>query len=478
MSAATLSNTSAAKAAPFTIDRALAARLTGGRWLGRQEAVTVRGACIDSRQVQPGSLFACLSGGSRDGHDFAATAVGDGAALVLASRAIAVPVPVLLVADVGQALGQLATEFRRLARGTTWIGVTGSNGKTTVKELIASACAEAGPVHATHGNLNNHLGVPLTILATPADTTVAVIEMGANHAGEIGALAAMASPSIGVITSIGPAHLEGFGSLMGVARAKSELFSALPPDGLAVLGLHGLEHACATVGEQPERIIAEVHRIASGRRLVLVGGAGEPLPGRLAEAGIEIETPAGVALVPLLGEHNLANAAIAFQAACAAGVAPAAALRGLAQAAPVPGRLCPRRCGGHLILDDSYNANPASMVAGLRLLSRYPGRRLAVLGHMAELGAQSEAGHRLVGAEAARLQLSLVAVDAQTQALFESYRSHGGDDGVHARSRDEALALITHRLAVGATTVLVKGSRSAGLEWIVEHLVSGGRVAP
>jgi UDP-N-acetylmuramoyl-tripeptide--D-alanyl-D-alanine ligase len=467
-----MANPSATRAAAFVIERALAERLTGGSWIGSAASVTVRGAGIDSRMVTPGSLFACLPGASHDGHDFAATAVGDGATLVLASRALAVkvPVPVLLVSDVAQALGRLAGEFRRRLRTTRWIGITGSNGKTTVKELVSSACAAAGTVHATRGNLNNHLGVPLTVLSTPEDADFAVIEMGANHAGEISALAAIAAPQVGVITSLGPAHLEGFGSLLGVARAKSELFAALPPGAPALFGIHGLEQACAAAGESSERLLAEVRVAASGRRLELIGGPGGELSGRVGVEGVELITPNGSAGVRLLGAHNLCNAQLAYRAAISAGVAPESALDGLSHMSAVPGRLHPRRFGPHLVIDDSYNANPASMVAGLELLAGYPGRRLAVLGWMAELGALGEAGHRQVGAAAARLALSLVAVGERARALHAGYRDAGGPDGVHAASREDALVLVRHRLGAGSTTVLVKGSRAAGLEWIVDQL--------
>ncbi len=474
MSAATMPNPPATRAAAFVIERAAAERLTGGSWIGSPAAVTVRGAGIDSRTVAPGSLFACLPGASHDGHDFAATAVGDGAALLLTSRALAVsvPVPVLQVADVATALGRLAGEFRRRMRTTRWIGITGSNGKTTVKELVSSACAAAGTVHATRGNLNNHLGVPLTVLATPEVAAFAVIVMGANHAGEISALAAIAAPQVGVITSLGPAHLEGFGSLLGVARAKAELFAALSAGAPALFGVHGLEQACAAAGVSSERLLAEVRALASGRRLEMVGAPGDEPSGRVGIEGVELITPAGSVEVRLLGAHNLGNAKLAYRAALAAGVAPESALQGLSRMSPVPSRLHPRRIGAHLVLDDSYNANPASMVAGLELLAGYPGRRLAVLGAMAELGALGDAGHRQVGAAAARLGLSLVAVGERARALHAGYRDAGGSDGVHAASREDALALVRHRLEGGATSVLVMGSRAAGLDWLVDQLAA------
>lgn len=460
--------------AAFVLDRAEAIRLTGGAWHGSGREIEVHGATLDSRAVTPGCLFACLAGARADGHDFAATAVGDGAALVLASRPLDVPVPVLVVADVAAALGSLAAEFRRRQTGTTWIGVTGSNGKTTVKELLAAACGGAAAgVHATRVNLNNHLGVPVTVLTMPERTAYAVIEMGANHPGEIAGLARIVQPQLGVISSIGPAHLEGFGSLAGVARAKGELFAALPAGAPALVGLYGLAAAADACGEDAAEVQAELAARAAGRRLMSVGSRELPVAGAVREDGVVLDTPAGQARLGLLGAHNLANAALAYHAACAAGMAPAQALAGLAATRAVPGRLCPRRTGAHVLLDDSYNANPASMAAGLAVLALQPGRRLAVLGGMGELGAASAAGHGQVGAEAARLGLALLTVGGPALAIADGYRAAGGADGEHVDSREAAVAAVRRRLAQGPTAVLVKASHAVGLEAVVRELIAG-----
>ena len=472
MTSARLPVASAPRPAPFLLDQQAAVRLTGGVWHGAAREVEVHGASIDSRAVRRGNLFACLPGASHDGHDFAATAVGDGAALILATRPVAVPVPVLVVADVASALAALATEFRRRYQGATWIGVTGSNGKTTVKELIALACGAGGAVHATRGNLNNHLGVPVTVLNTPPAVRFAVIELGANHPGEIAALAAIAQPQLGVITAIGPAHLEGFGSLLGVARAKGELFAALPAGAPALLGLHGLEAAARANGQDAAALLAALRERAAGRRLSEIGSPALPVAGDLRDAGITLRTATGSVDLALLGAHNLANAALAWRAAVAAGVPAEAALRALGAISAVSGRLRARPAtGGHLVLDDSYNANPGSMSAGLNVLACYAGRRLAVLGGMGELGDGSAAGHAQVGAEAARLALPLLTVGDRARAILDAYRAAGGPDGEHAADREAALPLIARRLAAGATTILVKASRSAGLETVVRALV-------
>ncbi len=460
----------------FALSRQQAERVTGGRWIGTVSDVRLRGAASDSRQVRKGCLFACLPGARVDGHDFAAGAVAQGAALILAAKALPgiapQAAPVLIVADVALALAALAAELRRGLDAMAWIGVTGSNGKTTVKELIAAACSAVGSVHATLGNLNNHLGVPLTVLNTAVDAKFAVVEMGANHAGEIAQLAAIASPSIGVISSLGPAHLEGFGSLEGVARAKSELFAALPPGATAILGVAGLDMVAARHGTSMAKLLAPVRDAAAGRRLVLVGGNECPVDGAVEDDAIVLRTPEGEARLPLLGAHNLANAAVAYQAALAAGVPGARALAGMARVLPVGGRLAARRAGAHVILDDTYNANPGSMMAGLQVLASRPGLRLAVLGGMGELGPDAAHGHRLVGTEAARLGLPLIAVGARGGEILDGYRSAGGADGVLVATREDAVAAAMAKLAAGPTTVLVKASRSSGLEAVVEGLIA------
>ena len=469
-----------ARPAPFVLGKVDAERLTGGTWNGATSEVVLRGASIDSRAVTPGCLFACLVGERVDGHDFAETAVGDGAALVLANRAVSVPVPVLVVRDVAAALAVLATEFRRrYAPSCTWIGIGGANGKTTTKELLAAACAirvGEAQVHATRGNLNNHLGVPLTVLATPADIRFAVIELGANHPGEVTALAAIAQPQVGVITSIGPEHLEGFGDLAGVCRSECELFAALPIGAPAFIGLGGMATHARDHGIGFDGLLAIVRAAAAGRQLTLIGddvAEAVPVRGRCDPDGIELMVDQGVSRIHLLGHHNLANATLAFHAAVAAGVDARQALAGLARVRPVAGRLVPRRIGAHLILDDTYNANPASMLAGLAVLAGYVGERLAVLGHMGELGAASVDGHARVGAEAARLGLPLIAVGPLAVDIIAGYRAAGGSACQVAATRDEALALVRQRLAISPVTVLVKASRSAGLEQLVKALEAG-----
>jgi len=467
-------STAAAAPAPLRLQADAAEALTSGRWYGPRSDVVVRGAAIDSRQVRPQSLFACLRGERVDGHDFAAIAVGAGAAVILAARALpgVSVVPVLVVADVARALGQLAAEFRRRMQGVQWIGVTGSSGKTTVTGLIAAAAAAAGPTHATQGNLNNHLGVPLSVLATPEGMAYVVIEMGANHRHEITALCAIAQPTVGVISSIGPAHLEGFGGIEGVARAKSELFASLPVGAAAILGISGLDLVAARLGTTPARLLAPVREAAAGRRLILVGSPECPVDGLVDDAGVTLRTPLGDARLALLGGHNLANAAVAYQAARALGIGAGLALAGLEQVVSVPGRLCLRRAGSARILDDSYNANPGSMIAGLQVLAQATGRRLAVLGAMGELGDDVLTGHQLVGVEAARLALPLVVVGAAAQALADAYVAAGGPSCTVVPDHAAAIALLLAEMTQGPITILVKASRASALDRVVEGVIA------
>lgn len=462
----------------FLLTPEQAESLTGGTWIGERVTAQLRGAAIDSRQVSAGCLFACLPGERVDGHDFAAAAVVAGASLVLASRPLTLSAPVLLVSDVPAALAALATEYRRrFDPACTWIAICGANGKTTTKELIAAACAaQAGGarIHATRGNLNNHLGVPVTVLNAHAEARFAVIELGANHPGEVTALAAIVQPHLGVVTSIGPEHLEGFGSLAGVARAECELFAALPSGALCFLATDGMAAHAAAGHSSVDALLGIIHTAAVGRRLVLIGdvSGGLAVRGRIFADGIELSTDHGTARLPLLGAHNLANATLAFRVAVAAGVSAEAALGGLERVAPIAGRLVPRHLGNHLLLDDTYNANPASVFAGLAVLAHAPGRRLAVLGHMGELGDASLAAHRQIGAEAARLGLPLIAVGADAAAIVEGCRAAGGSDAEAVTDVAAAVLAIRRHLALGPTTVLVKASRSAALEQVVQALIT------
>ncbi len=457
--------------ASFMLDAATAEELTGGRWIGSRGELVLHGLAIDSRQVMPGCIFACFTGQHVDGHDYADTAVGDGAALILAAREVEVPVPVLVVADVTAALGALAAAFRDHYSDAVWIAITGSNGKTTVKELAAAACGASDRVWCTPGNRNNAIGVPLTVLNTPAGVRYVIVELGASAPGEIDTLARIVRPDVGVITNIGPAHLAGMGGLEGVTRTKCELFGRVAPHGRVLFCRHGLDAVCAEYDQRADDLLAIVRAAAGSRQLTIVGDPGCPIAGEAREAGLVLRTVVGEVSLQLMGTHNLANASLAWHLAVAAGADAQRALGGLAAVGPSNGRLQQCHLGEHLLLDDSYNANPGSMEAGLRVLSQRPGARLAVLGAMAELGQESAQLHRRVGAEAARLGLPLLTVGRTAAAIGTGYTAAGGRDHCHVRDADEAVAVLRERLRVGPTSVLVKASRSAGLDRIPAALM-------
>ena len=415
----------------------------------------------DTRALQPGDLFVALAGERFDAHDFLAEAAAKGAVGALVSRRVDAAIAQVLVPDTLDALQRYAADWRRRYEGLV-IGVTGSNGKTTTKQLLAAVFAARGPVLYTEGNLNNHIGVPLTLCRLRADHATAVIEMGANHAGEIALLAALARPTVGIVTQAGDAHLEGFGSREGVARAKGELFSALD-GGVAVINA---DDAYASLWQ----------RLAGESRIARFGFS-EHAEVRADEVqcgadGSEflLRTPAGSARVqlPLPGRHNVANALAAAAAGHALGLTPVQIAEGLARVEAPKGRVAVKaHASGARLIDDSYNANPTSLNAAMELLARESGTRLLVLGDMAELGPDAARLHAEAGARAKALGLDgLHALGSLSQ---EAVRSFGAGATAHRELPALVTALRAH-LAPG-TTVLVKGSRSARMERVVAALL-------
>jgi UDP-N-acetylmuramoyl-tripeptide--D-alanyl-D-alanine ligase len=370
--------------------------------------------------------------------------------------------------DTQAALGALAADWRARSRALV-LGVGGSNGKTTTKELLAAVLAGCGPTLATCGNLNNHIGVPLTLLRLEPGHRYAVIEMGANHPGEIAALAALARPAIALVTNAGDEHLEGFGDLAGVARAEGEMFAALPADGTAVVNADDpFAELWTTLAPRGARVLrfgidapADVRahsiagRIESGSfaTTFVLAVAGEQARVRL----------------PLAGRHNVANALAAAAAAHAAGAPLAAIVAGLELMRPVAGRL-QLKAGlrGSWLIDDSYNANPSSVRAGIDALCALPGEHWLVLGEMAELGAETVASHAGVGDYARRAGITrLFAVGDAARHAVDAFGARASWYEDAARLADAVAA----NLAPGVTA-LVKGSRVNRLERVVERLAA------
>lgn len=445
------------------------AEAVGGRLSGPADGPAA-GASIDTRTIRRGEVFFAIVG-ERDGHAYVGGAVDGGAAAVVISRPLepAPSCPWILVEDTLAALQALGA-WRRSVSGARVVGLTGSCGKTTTKELIAAALGARGPVLATRGNLNNHLGVPLTLLELGPDHAHAVVEMGANHVGEVEQLTRLADPDVGLVTCVAPAHTEFFGGIEGVVRAKGELFATMRADAVAVVNLD--DPRVRDMPRRPGRAVTYGSDPAAGPDVLLEGADGEGDGQRLT-----IRAPGGTvtACLSLPGTHNALNATAAIAAAHAAGVPVAAAAAGLGSVAPVKGRgalLMGRRLE---IIDDTYNANPASVRAGLgTLLTLARGRRtVAVLGDMFELGDEAPALHREVGERAAAAGVDLlVAVGGHAGHVRSGALEAGSSPACVAvfESTEDAVELIGGLVRKG-DIVLVKGSRGMKMERVVDSLL-------
>ncbi|HEI8866852.1 TPA: UDP-N-acetylmuramoyl-tripeptide--D-alanyl-D-alanine ligase [Serratia odorifera] len=418
----------------------------------------------DTRQVSPGCLFVALKGERFDAHDFAADALAAGAGALLVSKRLPVDAPQLVVKDTRLALGQLAAWVRQQVPARV-VALTGSSGKTSVKEMTAAILRQCGEVLYTAGNFNNDIGVPLTLLRLQPQHDFAVIELGANHIGEIAYTTALTRPQTALVNNLAAAHLEGFGSLAGVAQAKGEIFAGLSADGVAIVNADSNDWPhwqAQLVGKTVWRFSPQatdgVDFFASE---ISVNGKGTQftLHSPFGEVAIEL---------PLPGRHNVANALAAAALATSVGASLEAVRVGLGQLQAVPGRLFPIQLKpGQLLLDDSYNANVGSMTAAAQVLAEMPGYRVLVAGDMAELGDEAEECHRQVG-EAARLAGidKVLTVGSLSQLL-----SAASGQGEHFQDKAAVIARVAELLREHAViTVLIKGSRSAAMEQVVRAL--------
>lgn len=446
---------------------AAVAREVQGRLVGPDTAFGA--VSIDSRRVETGGLFVAIRGEHFDGNDFVGDAHAHGAAGALVSRLSDAALPQVEVADTRLAFTQMARAWRANF-SVPVVAVTGSNGKTTVRELIASILGCGRNVCSTRGNLNNDLGVPLTLMDLDAEHEVLVAELGANHAGEIDHLAGLVEPTVGVITNANAAHLEGFGSIAGVASAKGELLDHLPRAGTAVLNADDKYYSDWRARSRAETVVS----FGFGPRAdCTVRGDIEMRPGGSAFA---LELPGGRSLdvtLPLLGEHNVKNALAAAAAADAIGAPVEDIVQGLARADAVGGRLkmLAGRAGA-VVIDDSYNANPGSVRAALDYLAELPGRRVLVLGDMAELGEDSREMHAEIGDYARERCDALLTLGEHSRAAAEAF----GEDSA-ACDDIEGLEAAVSPMLDSTTTVLIKGSRVMQLDRLVALLAedNGGQ---
>jgi len=419
--------------------------------------ISVSGYSIDSRTVNPGECFFALRGPNNDGHDYVSRLPEKGAALAVVERYCDVKITQLLVADTLLALQRLATWARHRWGGTV-VGITGSAGKTTTKDAIASLLSVQFRTGRTIGNYNNHFGVPLSILRLPDDCRVAVIEMGMNHAGEIAALAQIARPQIGVVTNVGWAHAEYFpDGIEGIARAKRELIEALPASGIAVLNADD-EHVREFGRMHPGRTILYGFSEAAEVRAEKFQTC--PTHAHFRCLGVEFETT-------LVGRHGVSNVLAAIATARALNIAPEHlkdAVKNLA-VGKMRGERFER--DGITVINDSYNANPGAMRSMLELLAGVPGRRrIAVLGEMLELGREAGNLHRGIGRLAAETGIdALVGIRGAASFMVEEAREAGmsGSAAVFFESSEEAGEFLRSYLRAG-DVVLFKGSRGVAVE--------------
>lgn len=436
-----------------------AAKLIGGSVREEYAEISFHGVNFDTRRLQPGQLFVALTG-ARDGHDFVPAAMEQGAVAVLASRPLEEHIPAIYVADTQKALQDLAREYRKQLT-LRCVGVTGSVGKTTTKEMIAAVLGKRFLTCKTEGNFNNGIGLPVTVLSIGADCRAAVLEMGMNHFGEISLLTSIAQPEIAVITNIGTMHIENLGSREGILRAKLEILEGLCENGCAVfcgdeelLYAAAKENCAITYGFKEHNAVRALQVQEEGLQTLIQAEAfGQPVELRL----------------PTLGEHNVQNALAALTVGLLCGMLPEEIAEGLSEFENTGMRQRVYEQNGLRIIADCYNAGPESMEAAFGVLHRAEGRKVAVLGGMLELGDHAAAAHYRVGQLAAQKADALFAYGA----CSEEYVRGAKDSGLAVADTYEshaALAEALKQFLLPGDTLLCKGSRGMKMEKVLELL--------
>ena len=435
-------------------------------------AMQLQQVSTDSRQLLPGALFVALRGDRYDGHAFVPEAIQQGAAAVMVDHDCAIDAAQIIVADTRLALGQLARLWREQF-DLPIIAVTGSNGKTTVKEMLAAILSRQGETLVTSGNLNNDIGVPLTLLKLHAGQRYAVLELGANHSGEIEYLTQLVQPATALITNAGPAHLEGFGSIEGVAHAKAEIYSSLQQHQYAIINA---DDQYAPLWRELTQHTQQIE-FALQTSNADVSGAWHPELNRLLitlnnknlldRLGVSENNNCCEISLPLPGMHNAKNALAAAAAAISVGIGLDDIQLGLATMQPIKGRFFPRTgVNGLQIIDDTYNANPASLEAALEVLSMMPGETWLILGDMAELGEQALAIHAEMGRLARQMAIKRLFTLGPLSAAAGDAFGHGA----LVFNDMSTLAATVMAVAKPGVQVLVKGSRVMAMDRVVAQL--------
>ncbi len=451
--------------------QALAAAMSGNP---PEEAFS--GVSTDSRSIEPGQLFVALSGPNFDGHDFVATALDAGAAGALVRRGFSLAgktqACLIEIEDTTRGLGDLAAAWRR-EHSTLVAAITGSNGKTTTKEMLAAILTQRHRVLKNKGNFNNHIGLPLTLLQLTAEHTACVVEMGMNAPGEIARLTEIAEPEVGVVTNVGPAHLGRLGSMEAIAAAKAELFQGLSPAATAVINLSD-----PWLAPYAERLPCRVLSFGLENAAEVRGSDVSALGSKVA---FNLELPAGPPLRVRLatpGRHNVLNALAAAATAWALGQGAEAIQAGLESFLPVKGRLqISRSFWGYTVLDDTYNANPASLAAGLQTLKDLAGarRKALILGDMRELGASAPQLHHEAGFKAVEMDCQIVLALGERAEHVAAGARAAGLAGAEAQAFGDLDSLVwaAREILQEDDVVLIKGSRSARMERVVAALTTG-----
>jgi len=418
---------------------------------------------IDSRKIAQGELFVALQGERFDAHQFLGEVAESACGLVVSKPDKRLAIPQWVVGDTTEALGQLARMKRERLPGPV-IAVTGSSGKTSVKEMIAAILSQKAKVHATHGNLNNHIGVPLTLLSMDESTDIAVIEMGASGAGEIAYLCDIAQPDIALINNIQHAHIEGFGSIEGVASAKAEIYSGLKSKGTAVINLD------LSWSESWQKTTADIRAITfsiNRKEADIFASHVETLDNGCCRFELCTQSETQLVQLPIPGLHSVKNALAAAACAFASGAGLEQIARGLASVKPVSGRLNSRQlANGVTLIDDTYNANPDSFKAAIDVLGHAVGYKILVMGDMAELGEKAMEMHEEIGTYAVSK-----GIDALHSVGLLSAIAANKFGGTHHGEKEALIDSLKDIFAEKSKiTLLIKGSRSSGMEEVVRIL--------